>query len=73
MARGGHRRGGFEAARRVVETVYESFHLPLVVRRAPADHLHPGKAAATEAGWLGELHPTLIEGEWGRSSSTSPR
>ena len=57
--------GGFEAARRVVETVYESFHLPLVVRRAPADHLHPGKAAATEAGWLGELHPTLIEGEWG--------
>ena len=65
--------GGFEAARRVVETVYESFHLPLVVRRAPADHLHPGKAAATEAGWLGELHPTLIEGEWGRSSSTSPR
>ena len=27
--------------------------------------LHPGKAAATEAGWLGELHPTLLEGTWG--------
>ncbi len=27
--------------------------------------LHPGKAAATGAGWLGELHPTLLEGSWG--------
>ena len=27
--------------------------------------LHPGKAAMTEAGWLGELHPTLLEGTWG--------
>ena len=38
-------------------------------RRAslPRSHpsLHPGKAAATEAGWLGELHPTLLEGAWG--------
>ena len=33
--------------------------------RAALDHLHPGKAAVTEAGWLGELHPTLLEGEWG--------
>ena len=27
--------------------------------------LHPGKAAETEAGWLGELHPALLEGAWG--------
>ncbi len=27
--------------------------------------LHPGKAAETEAGWLGELHPALLEGSWG--------
>ena len=32
-------------------------------RRTPL--LHPGKAAETEAGWLGELHPTLLEGVWG--------
>ena len=32
-------------------------------RRSP--HLHPGKAAETDAGWLGELHPTLLEGAWG--------
>jgi phenylalanyl-tRNA synthetase beta chain len=27
--------------------------------------LHPGKSATTEAGWLGELHPTLLDGAWG--------
>src|SRR5581483_1890805 len=27
--------------------------------------LHPGKAARTNGGWLGELHPTLLEGTWG--------
>ena len=27
--------------------------------------LHPGKAARTDAGWLGELHPARLEGSWG--------
>ena len=27
--------------------------------------LHPGKAAETEAGWLGELHPRSLDGVWG--------
>jgi phenylalanyl-tRNA synthetase beta chain len=27
--------------------------------------LHTGKTARTDAGWLGELHPALLEGEWG--------
>ena len=27
--------------------------------------LHPGKAARTDAGWLGELHPSLLAGAWG--------
>ena len=27
--------------------------------------LHPGKTAQTEAGVVGELHPTLLEGTWG--------
>ena len=35
------------------------------MRRSSAPHLHPGKAAATDAGWLGELHPTLLAGSWG--------
>jgi phenylalanyl-tRNA synthetase beta chain len=27
--------------------------------------LHPRKAAGFEAGWVGEVHPTLLEGGWG--------
>ena len=62
---GGIADGGFEAARAAVEAIYRAFHLPLEVRRSSAPHLHPGKAAETDAGWLGELHPTLLEGSWG--------
>ncbi len=62
---GGIAEGGFEAARAAVETVYRAFHVPLEVRRASHPHLHPGKAGETDAGWLGELHPTLLEGRWG--------
>jgi phenylalanyl-tRNA synthetase beta chain len=35
------------------------------VRRREHPSLHPGKAAETDAGWLGELHPSLLEGAWG--------
>ncbi len=62
---GGIAEGGFEAARAAVEVVYRTFHLPLEVRRASLPHLHPGKAAETDAGWLGELHPALLAGRWG--------
>jgi phenylalanyl-tRNA synthetase beta chain len=57
--------GGFDAARAAVEVLYATLHLPLEVRPAPRDVLHPGKAAETGAGWLGELHPTLLDGAWG--------
>ena len=57
--------GGFAAARAAVEALHEALHLDLHVRRAEHPSLHPGKAAATGAGWLGELHPALLEGEWG--------
>jgi phenylalanyl-tRNA synthetase beta chain len=33
--------------------------------RGASDLLHPGKAAALPWGVLGELHPTLLDGEWG--------
>jgi phenylalanyl-tRNA synthetase beta chain len=64
---GGMAEGGFGAARAALELVYERFHLPLevIVARANLAHLHPGKAATTDAGWLGELHPTILEGSWG--------
>ncbi|MEI7761505.1 MAG: phenylalanine--tRNA ligase subunit beta [Thermoleophilia bacterium] len=57
--------GGFDAARAAVEVVYEALHLGLRVRRAQRPFLHPGKAGETEAGWLGELHPALLDGPWG--------
>ena len=62
---GGIAEGGFDAARSAVEAISTAFHLPLEARRASYAHLHPGKAAQIAAGWLGELHPTLLDGSWG--------
>ena len=62
---GGIAEGGFDAARAALEALYEALHVPLDVRRTSLAHLHPGKAAETDAGWVGELHPTFLEGSWG--------
>jgi phenylalanyl-tRNA synthetase beta chain len=57
--------GGFENAKGVLEALYGALHLELRVRRGAHTLLHPGKASETDAGWVGELHPTLLEGRWG--------
>ena len=58
--------GGYAAAKGIVETLYRALHVELRVGRgAPQPLFHPGKTAETGAGVLGELHPTLLEGEWG--------
>ena len=57
--------GGYEVVKGVLETLHAALQLELRVERGSHPSLHPGKAAATEAGWLGELHPTLLEGAWG--------
>jgi phenylalanyl-tRNA synthetase beta chain len=62
---GGILRGGYADAKGVLETLYGALHLDLRVRRGSHPLLHPGKAAETEAGWLGELHPSVLEGTWG--------
>jgi phenylalanyl-tRNA synthetase beta chain len=62
---GGIAEGGFAAAREAVATLYDALHLSLDVRRSVREHLHPGKGAETDAGWLGELHPAMLEGSWG--------
>ena len=51
--------------RAVLETLYGALHVDLRVQPAQRPQLHPGKAARFDAGWLGELHPLLLEGEWG--------
>jgi phenylalanyl-tRNA synthetase beta chain len=62
---GGIVQGGFAAAKGVVETLYRALHIELRVRRGSHPMLHPGKAAETDAGWLGELQPSLLDGMWG--------
>jgi phenylalanyl-tRNA synthetase beta chain len=62
---GGITEGGFFRAKGIVETLYGALHVELRTEPAERKFLHPGKAARVDAGWLGELHPTLLEGEWG--------
>jgi phenylalanyl-tRNA synthetase beta chain len=57
--------GGYATAKGVVETLYRALHVELRVRRGSAPSFHPGKTAETAAGVVGELHPALLEGEWG--------
>jgi phenylalanyl-tRNA synthetase beta chain len=57
--------GGYPVVKGVLETLYGALGLELTVERGSHALLHPGKAARTEAGWLGELHPALLDGAWG--------
>ncbi len=57
--------GGYLRAKGAVEALYEALGIELRVERTQLPFLHPGKAAKLEAGWLGELHPALLEGSWG--------
>jgi phenylalanyl-tRNA synthetase beta chain len=58
-------KGEFPRVKGILEALYGALHETLDVRRGSHHLLHPGKAAETDAGWLGELHPALLEGEWG--------
>jgi phenylalanyl-tRNA synthetase beta chain len=62
---GGILQGGYAETKGVLETLYEALHLELRVRRGSERMLHPGKAAETDAGFFGELHPAVLEGTWG--------
>jgi phenylalanyl-tRNA synthetase beta chain len=57
--------GGFARAKGVLETLYGALHVELEVEPAERSFLHPGKSARSNGGWVGELHPTLLEGLWG--------
>jgi phenylalanyl-tRNA synthetase beta chain len=57
--------GGYSVVKGVLEALYETLGLELRVERGAHSLLHPGKTAKAEAGWLGELHPSLLEGTWG--------
>jgi phenylalanyl-tRNA synthetase beta chain len=57
--------GGFGRAKGAVETIYDAARADPRFERATEPFLHPGKAARTREGWVGELHPTVLEGVWG--------
>jgi phenylalanyl-tRNA synthetase beta chain len=62
---GGITEGGFFRAKGAVETVYSALKVEPAFARASESFLHPGKAARSQEGWLGELLPALLEGAWG--------
>jgi phenylalanyl-tRNA synthetase beta chain len=57
--------GGFADAKWAVEQLYAALRLTPSYERADEAFLHPGKSARTAEGWVGELHPSLLEGTWG--------
>jgi phenylalanyl-tRNA synthetase beta chain len=62
---GGIAEGGFATAKGVVEALHAALKAEASFERTQLPFLHPGKAARFEAGWVGELHPERLEGEWG--------
>ena len=57
--------GGFAPVKGVVETLYAAIKAELQIERSAGPALYPGRAASTDEGWLGELHPSRLEGAWG--------
>jgi phenylalanyl-tRNA synthetase beta chain len=57
--------GGFADAKWAVEQLYAALKIDATYERATEAVLHPGKGARTAHGWLGELHPRVLDGTWG--------
>ncbi|HKU56710.1 MAG TPA: phenylalanine--tRNA ligase subunit beta [Gaiellaceae bacterium] len=56
--------GDFAEAKWAVEQIYSALGIEPGYERTSERFLHPGKAARTAEGWLGELHPVVLEGVW---------
>ncbi|HET8895003.1 MAG TPA: phenylalanine--tRNA ligase subunit beta [Gaiellaceae bacterium] len=57
--------GGVAEAKWAVDQLYAALKIEPAYERADEKLLHPGKAARTTEGWVGELHPGVIDGVWG--------
>jgi phenylalanyl-tRNA synthetase beta chain len=57
--------GGFLHVKGVVEALYAALKAEPTFERVEHPLFHPGKSARTAAGVVGELHPRLLDGEWG--------
>ena len=49
----------------VVESLYRALKAEPHVEREARPFLYPGRAARLDEGWLGELHPSVLDGTWG--------
>lgn len=56
--------GGFAEAKWAVEQLYAALKIEPAYERAAETFLHPGKSARTAEGWVGELHPSQLDGVW---------
>jgi len=57
--------GGIAESKWAVEQLYGALKVEPTYERTSESFLHPGKSARTAEGWVGELHPALLEGTWG--------
>ena len=57
--------GGFARAKGAVETIFAALRVPLTIERTQRPETHPGKAGAVPGGWVGELHPSVLDGGFG--------
>jgi phenylalanyl-tRNA synthetase beta chain len=63
---GGVCEGGYFRAKGAVEALHEALGIePFFERANGLSWLHPGASARVDAGWVGQLHPALLEGSWG--------
>jgi phenylalanyl-tRNA synthetase beta chain len=56
--------GGFARAKGVVEALARALKFPAPFRAESHALFHPSRSAVTTGGIVGELHPSLLEGEW---------
>ena len=56
--------GGLADAKWAVEQLYAALKIEPAYERAAETFLHPGKSARTAEGWVGELHPSELDGVW---------
>src|SRR5262249_54699715 len=56
---------GWSRAKGIVDTLHAALKADPGYERTEHELLHPGKAAKTAAGVVGELHPAVLEGVWG--------
>jgi phenylalanyl-tRNA synthetase beta chain len=62
---GGVTTGGYARAKGAVDVLFSALKLEARFARGTHELMHPGKTAETTGGWVGELHPEVLDGRFG--------